>query len=182
MFGMLLELIDEITDKEKFSELYKEYKDMMYYKAMGVLHNHALAEEAVQDSFFKIAKNISKVSQAVCSKTAAYIVIIVRNTCLDIIKKEKNYLQSDDSIEVSAVEMPNVEEVISECGFNGVVKIVGEIDKIYSDALKLKYIYGFSAKEIANLLDITEKTAQIRLYRGKLALKEKLKEEGYVVK
>lgn len=80
MLGFYLALIDDPSDKEKFAEIYAHYKNMMHQKAMPILHNTALAEEAVQESFLKIAKNISKISSPVCSKTASFIVIIVRNT------------------------------------------------------------------------------------------------------
>lgn len=89
MLGFYLALIDNPSDKEKFTEIYNHYKDMMHQKAMSILHNTALAEEAVQESFLKITKNISKISSPVCSKTAAFIVIIVRNTSYDILRTEK---------------------------------------------------------------------------------------------
>lgn len=88
MLGFYLSLIDEPDDKEKFAEIFRSYGNMMFSKAMSVLHNTALAEEAVQESFLKIAKNISKISDPNCSKTAAFIVIIVRNTALDMLKSE----------------------------------------------------------------------------------------------
>lgn len=70
MLGFYLSLIDEPDDKEKFAEIFRSYGNMMFSKAMSVLHNTALAEEAVQESFLKIAKNISKISEPNCSKTA----------------------------------------------------------------------------------------------------------------
>lgn len=89
MLGVYLALIDEPSDKEKFTEIYNHYRDMMHRRAMSILHNTVLAEEAVQESFLKIAKNISKISSPVCSKTASFIVIIVRNTSYDILRTEK---------------------------------------------------------------------------------------------
>lgn len=77
MLEMCLALIDEPSDKEKFTKIYYAYNDMMFRTAMKVLNNKSLAEEAVQDSFIKIAKNISKFSEPVCSKSAGFIVIIV---------------------------------------------------------------------------------------------------------
>ena len=62
MLSIYLALIDEPSDKEKFEQLYHDYQKIMFGTAMSVLHNAALAEEAVQESFLKIAKNISAFS------------------------------------------------------------------------------------------------------------------------
>ena len=89
MLSFYLTLIDEPSDKEKFTEIYEHYKGIMMQKAMSILHSSALAEEAVQESLVKIAKNIFKISSPICSKTASFIVIIVRNTSYDILRTEK---------------------------------------------------------------------------------------------
>lgn len=184
MLGFYLTLIDEQSDKEKFVEIYNTYRDMMFCKAMSILHNKELAEEAVQESFLKIAKNISKISTPVCSKTASFVVIIVRNTSYNSYKKEKNSeaVSLDDDILTTDIIMPDIEKVIFENGFDSIVKIISDMDKIYSDALKLKYIYGYSNGEIADMLDISQKNAEMRIYRGKQILKSKLEEDDYVIK
>lgn len=89
-------LIDEQSDRDKFKKIYFHYRDMMYRFAFSILNNQANVEDAVQESFFKLAKNISKISDPVCSKTSAFIVIIVRNTCYDILRKEKGVKISYD--------------------------------------------------------------------------------------
>ena len=185
ILGFYLALIDEPSDKEKFTEIYNHYKDMMHLKAMSILHNKALAEESVQESFLKIAKNISKISSPVCSKTASFIVIIVRNTSYDILRTEKpndSDPLDDDNFISSNVEMPDIEEVFSHIGINFVLNIINEMDNKYRDALALKYLYGYNSSEIAKLLGITGKNAEMRIYRAKAILKAKLEENGYAVK
>ncbi|MGN1329512.1 MAG: RNA polymerase sigma factor, partial [Eubacterium sp.] len=138
MLGFYLALIDNPSDKETFSEIYNHYRDMMHQKAMSILHNRALAEEAVQESFLKIAKNISKISSPVCSKTAAFIVIIVRNTSYDILRTEKpnDSVPLDEDISViSNVEMPDIDKVFSKSGISFVLDIINEMDNKYRDAL-----------------------------------------------
>ena len=185
MLGFYLALIDEPSDKEKFTEIYNHYRDMMHRKAMSILHNTVLAEEAVQESFLKIAKNISKISSPVCSKTASFIVIIVRNTSYDILRTEKtnDSVSLDDDIFVSSnVEMPDIDKVFLNIGINFVLDIINEMDNKYRDTLALKYLYGYNSGEIAKLLGITEKNAEMRIYRAKDILKARLEENGYAIK
>lgn len=179
MLGFYLALIDEPSDKEKFAEIYNSYKAMMYDRAMSILHNNSLAEDALQESFLKIAKNISKISDPKCSKTTSFIIIIVRNTCYDILRNEK----FDNTIQIDSEDciMPDIEDVFSQFGVGRIAEIIDGLDEKYRDALILKYLHGYSYKEIADLLDITQKNAEIRVYRARTLLKERLEDNGYVV-
>lgn len=177
MLGFYLALIDEPNDKEKFVEIYNNYKDLMFCKAMSVLHNTALAEEAVQESFLKIAKNISKISIPVCSKTASFIVIIVRNTSLDIIKKEHINENEQLSYDTPDISMDVLNSLVSENGYEHLVNIVNELDNIYSDVLMLKIVYGYDTDSIVQLLNIPKRTIESRIYRGKKLLQRRLEEE-----
>ena len=183
MLSIYLALIDLPSDREKFAAIYDAYRELMFRVAMSVLHNHALAEEAVQESFLKIAKKISSFSEAVCSKSAAFIVIIVRNTAIDILRKENPgaEIPFDEAIgNAENLKMPEIGNVIFN-GADSVAEIISEMEKIYADALKLKYIYGFDYSEMSEILNISEKNAQMRVYRGKLILKKKLEEAGYEI-
>lgn len=130
MLSFYLTLIDEPSDKEKFTEIYEHYKGMMMQKAMSILHNSALAEEAVQESFIKIAKNIFKISSPICSKTASFIVIIVRNTSYDILRREKpdKNVLLDEEISAENIEMPDINEVLSTVGINFILEVINKMD------------------------------------------------------
>lgn len=176
MLGFYLSLIDEPDDKEKFAEIFRSYGNMMFSKAMSVLHNTALAEEAVQESFLKIAKNISKISDPNCSKTAAFIVIIVRNTALDMLKSE--HINDTEPLDEAIPDISSdaLRHIISSDCYSALLNAVGELDSIYSDILMLKLVYGYDTLSISKLMKIPVKTADSRIYRGKKLLMTKLEE------
>lgn len=182
MLSLYLALISEPSDKEKFNELYTSFKDKMFAVAMAVLHNAALAEEAVSESFFKIAKKFELFSDVYSRKTLSLIVIVVRNASIDILRKERHESNPlDGSFDYhNNVIFPDVRRVI-EGGTDALLEAIDSLDPIYSDALKLKYIYGYSNADIAGLLGISEKGAGSRIYRAKIMLKEKLEEMGYEI-
>lgn len=176
MLGFYLSLIDEPDDKEKFAEIFRSYGNMMFSKAMSILHNAALAEEAVQESFLKIAKNISKISDPNCSKTAAFIVIIVRNTALDMLKSE--HINDTEPLDeaIPDITSDTLSRIISNDGYNALLNAVNGLDSIYSDVLMLKLVYGYDTASISKLMNIPVKTADSRIYRGKKLLMTKLEE------
>ena len=176
MLGFYLSLIDEPTDREKFTAIFDRYGSMMFSKAMSILHNAALAEEAVQESFLKIAKNISKISDPNCSKTAAFIVIIVRNTALDMLKTE--HINDTEPLDeaIPDISSDTLSRIISNDGYNSLLNAVNGLDSIYSDVLMLKLVYGYDTASISKLMNIPVKTADSRIYRGKKLLMTKLEE------
>ena len=170
MLSICLALIDEPSDKEKFLAIYENYKNMMFYKAMSVLHSSSLAEDAVQESLIKIAKNISKISSVDCSQTRSFIVIIVRNASLNMIKSE----EIDDN--TPDISMDVLSKVMSKQGYEYLITLVNELEDIYTDVLTLKLVMGYSNEEISSLLGVPKKTVDSRIYRGKKILQRKLED------
>lgn len=124
MLAICLALIDEPSDKEKFLTIYDKYKNMMYSKAMSVLHASSLAEDAVQESLIKIAKNISKISSVDCSQTRSFIVIIVRNTSLNIIGSERIKETEGIDDDTPDVSMDVLSKVMSKQGYEYLISLV----------------------------------------------------------
>ncbi len=118
MLALCLALIDDQSDRDKFEEIYQNYKGLIYHISMSILHNNSLAEETMQDSFFKIAKNISKISVPVCNKTAAFIVIVTRNTAITNLQKEHQAekISLDDTVADLKFEMPDYTDTFVNVG------------------------------------------------------------------
>ncbi len=57
-------------------------------------------------------------------------------------------------------------------------RLLRELPAAYHDILVLRYYYGFSVKEAAKILGISQNAAQVRLHRVKEKLGEALDEEG----
>lgn len=183
MICMYMALINDQNDREKFIELYDHYKNAAIIIAMRLLNNRTLAEDAVQEAFFRIADNISKV-EGISPKTTSYINIVIRNVCFDILRKEKknDTLPLDDNIlSEKNIELPDIQIILQNSGIKFIAECINSMDIIYRDAISLKYVYGYSVEEIAKSLGINEKTVEMRLYRGRKILKKILEENGYAV-
>lgn len=57
---LYLQMIEEPEDKHKFQQVHDRYLGLMLHAARRVLGNAQDAEDAVQEAFSAIAKNISK--------------------------------------------------------------------------------------------------------------------------
>ena len=73
----------------EMEKLYLEYRSPMYRVALSVLRDEGLAEDAVQQSFLKMFQNFDKLDLSDCNKTKSFIVILVRNTAIDLYRKRQ---------------------------------------------------------------------------------------------
>ena len=175
MLAACLALIDEPTDREKFENLYYTYKDMMFKLAMSILHNDALAQETVQDCFFKIAKIIGEISSVESNKTKALIVIMTKNKARYNLRAEHS--EKTDTINDTQISEKVFNDIMSELGFEKLSKLIDGLDPTYRDVMVLRIIDGYSVNEISEICDIPYRTVETRLLRGRKILKEKMEEE-----
>ncbi len=84
-----LSMIDNQVDRDKFEFIYDNYRYTMLYAARGELRDEYLAEDAVQEAFMAIVKNISCISIEDCNKLRRLVVIITKNKAVDIIRKRE---------------------------------------------------------------------------------------------
>lgn len=154
-------------DAFKFNAIANEYIDVVYRVSLSYCKNKSDAEDVVQNTFIKLLKTdtefvddehirnwLVKVAVNECkniSKSFWY-----RNiTSFDELEKEPEYTQSDEK------------ELFEE---------VMKLPKKYSVVLHLYYYEGYSVKEIAQILEISESNVQTRLMRARNKLKENLQE------
>lgn len=176
MLMIYLSMLDTEEDKDIFMQLHDEYSQVMYKKAYAILKDSSLAEDAVQESFIRILKNFDKVIKKKCPQTRKYFVNIVRSVSIDVYRKrKKQQILSFDELEGTMVdEFANTEEILEGKEIEGYIL---QLPKSYYIILSLKYDDGYTYKEIADILDITEENVKKRLMRARNKLREILAEQ-----
>ncbi len=166
-----LQMIDEPQDKHKFVKVYEAYVKLMFYVANEVLHNSHDAEDAVQQAFISIAKNIKKISEVECPKTRSYIVTIVENKAIDLLRAKAR--RGEIELNEDTNGLP-----IEYTGDNSLAACILKLPVRYREVILLKYEQGYSTREIAKILNLTESNAGKLLQRAKNKLEELCREEG----
>ena len=180
MIPFLLMTIKNEEDKSKISKLFEEYYSLMMYVAKGILKDHALSEDAVSDSLLKIIYNIHKFEEISSPKTRGLIVIIVRNTAIDIYKKMmRNKWDNEVSIDdITDKSISVSDEIIGVESYNKLVDIFDLLPDSLRDVAELALVYEYSNKEIAEILDINYETVRKRALRARNFIKNKLLDMG----
>lgn len=180
MIPIYLSMLTIEEDKDIFIILHDIYSQTMYKKAYSILKDATLAEDAVQESFIHILKNFDKVIKEKCPQTRKYFVNIVRNVSIDIYRKrKKEYTLSFDEFEETIIDdFANVEDLLEG---KEIESYLFQLPKSYYTILSLKYDEGYSYKEIADILSITEENVKKRIYRARKKFKEILSEKEVVI-
>ena len=115
MLSALLSMINDETDKELVRSLYEANEQLMYNVAYNILHNRTDAEDAVQDSFVSVINHLEKICEIDCNKTRFYLVIVVKNISLNMLKKKQRHHEVDiDEVFDAQSSEKTEDEIISK--------------------------------------------------------------------
>ena len=164
----------------EMEELYREYRSPMLRIALSVLRDEGLAEDAVQLAFLKLFQNFEKIPRGDCNKRRSFIVIIIRNTAIDLYRKRnREKVISFEDLEAplpARGELPEDLAVIRE-ETEQLGACLAQMEEKYANLLLLRYYHGFPNREIAELLGMGQAQVAMGLYRGRQRL-QKLMEKG----
>lgn len=167
-------MIDGPKDKIKFEQLYHRYCGLMFHVARKILNNDQNAEDAVSEAFLAIAKNINKISRICTHKTRAYVVIIVERKAIDIYraKQRRGEAEFDEAYEGAVILAP---------ADNAAAQAMARLPDKYRELLYLKHYCGYSSKEIAKIMNMSDDMVRRTLSDARKRLKEELEKEGIEV-
>lgn len=167
MFIYLM-MIETPEDESKFEMLYKTYQGLMYYVAYEILENKEDSEDAVHQAFVKIAENISSIDTSVSQKTKALVALIAERQAIDLLRRreKREYVPLDEWEGIG----------IAYDGDNALTTCMTNLPETYRTILLLKYCYGYSSKETAKILGLTESNVIKLHYRAKKRLEYLCKE------
>lgn len=96
MLSFYLSALESAADKEDFRALYRRYHGVMERTALAILQDPRDAEEAVQEAFIRVIENFSKIYEIPCKNLGAWLVTIVRNEAITMLRRRRDHLPLDE--------------------------------------------------------------------------------------
>lgn len=171
MFYLLL--IDAEPDKRKFVIIHEKYRHLMLKVAFDVLEDFHEAEDAVQESFIKVTKNMNRIGEVHSDRTKRFLITVTKRTAIDMLRRKsargryETYVDEMEDVKVPVVYQET--DIDSEQ-----LDVLKNLSPKYRDVFTLKYAYCYDNKDIARILGITEVTIRQRIARGKVKIQEAL--------
>ncbi len=173
MLVFLLTIADEET-KSKLETINEMFSKAMYNRALYYMNNESDAEDAVQDAFYKLFKNIDKIKDASSRETKSYVISITESCAIDIFRKRKRLKEvSLDESMVLETDMMNYN------GDNSLTKEILKLNPKYRIAMSLRYVSNLDYAEIAKRMNITNVYARKLVQRAVKKLEELCREDGF---
>lgn len=154
-----------------FKELYLEHKDNLLGIAILYLKDYHLAQDAVQETFFKVFEKLSALD-TVKNKTA-WITTITVNICKNKLKRK--YRSEISSSELDLDSLPVLSESLDEK--LTVLEALHSLPLTLKEVIVLYYYQELTQREIAEILKVSESTVAYRLKTARKLLENFLKED-----
>lgn len=155
--------------------LYDRFASPMYGVCLRYLKNQMDAEEALLNGFMKIYQNIDRF-EAKGSFEGWVRRIMVNEALAFLRKKEPLHIAIEDST-IQVVSMGGADHDLAE---GELLELLRTLPAGYRAVFNLYAIEGYSHKEIADMLNITEGTSKSQLSKARAMLQRRLSDQKSV--
>lgn len=183
----MAEVADEILVKKAqggdlaaYGELVRRYQDRVYGLTVRMLGASEDARDATQDIFIRTFRSLPEYDFR--SGFATWLYRVSSNLCLDLLRRHKREQQHCLPLEEGKIredrlqdDRPGPEELLLEQErLEGLRQAVDCLPEGYRLALVLHHYQELSYRQVAEVMELPEKTVATRIHRAKLMLREKL--------
>ena len=159
----------------EFARLVSSYSQELYTFASGFIKNSQQAEEIVSDVFIKLWESRNRLGEI--KELKNYLFIAVRNSCFTFLNRQKKNEISLDALPDYYIEklMVTPDEQVSSELIDQIHEAIEYLPPKCKLVFSMAKIQGFKRKEIASVLDISEKTVEYHLKTAVVKIIEQMK-------
>lgn len=161
-------------DSVAFRELYDRTAPILLARLLRMVRRRSVAEEILQDVFVRIWQRAGQF-EAHRGRALAWMVTIARYCAIDLLRRERITLVSDDSLAEVADEGGDALAFEKPTHFDD---CIGRLNDRTRQCLTLAFVEGRSHDEIARLTTNPLGSVKSWIRRGLLSLKQCLSAEG----
>ena len=154
-------LSDIVRNPDAFTRLFNEMNVPMYMVAFRILRNRADAEDAVQDVFLKLLKNVP----TEISNGRAYIFQTVRNTAISRLRRRNIETSTDPEALLPLLRNDEAEDGGSDSVAEQFEELMGELDDEEREIFTLHVDAELGFREIAKMTGLSAASV-FRRYRS----------------
>lgn len=154
---------------DTFKLLFLPYHEKLYRIAFRLMEDKQDAEDMVQEVYIKLwnkRKELRDIRNA-----ESFAVVVLKNTCLDYLKKSKY-----ETTDLYQLEIPACGSLMKQIEFidelQKVEQIIESLPKNQKEIIRLRYTYGYTDKEVEKLTGLNRNNIKVILSRARKIIKE----------
>ncbi len=161
------DLIRKINDGDTsaFRQLVYVYKDVSLSLAVSIIRDATVAEDVLQDVFIKVYHKLHTFQYKSSFSTWLYRIVV--NTCYNKLKRKKNSLDIENTMETLRLESPQ-RDTIGEDDQKKFINIA--LQQLRPDealVLRLFYLCEYKIREIQEVTGFKTSKIKVDLHRGR---------------
>lgn len=157
-------------NKEQFTAEVLKAEKSLYHIAKSILKNDEDCADAMQNAILAAYKKLHTLKQETFFKT--WLTRILINESYQLLRNRREQVSYEDYMAKQKAE--------DSTRYSELYLAVQKLSEKYRIPFVLHYVEGYSVKEIAQILSLTESAVKVRLHRARNLMKERLKGEyGY---
>ena len=90
-----LATMETADDRTRFESLYLAYRGLMYHVAYHILKNPQDAEDAVHQSFVKLAEHMATIPDGPCPRTRNLVVTVAERKAIDLYRSHQRHPETE---------------------------------------------------------------------------------------
>lgn len=149
-------------------QLYRLYSRTLFAVSLKYSTSRQQAEDNLQDSFMMIFKKISQYKDS--GSFEGWLKRIVINTALQKYRKQAVF----ELIREDQFKEPEIEIDEDSVSVDYLLSLIHQLPDRYRQVFNLYVLDGFSHREVAQMLNISQGTSKSNLARARIILKNKL--------
>jgi RNA polymerase sigma-70 factor (ECF subfamily) len=158
-------------NRECQKALYDRFASKMFSLCLRYAPDYHTAEDLLQEGFVKIYYNIYKYNGS--GSFEGWMKRVFINHSIEQLRKVDKHFAADDIGNI-AESTTSGNEIVGKLALDDLMKLVQALPTGYRTVFNLYALEGFSHKEIAEMLEISDGTSKSQLARAKGMLKEML--------
>ncbi|WP_434509562.1 RNA polymerase sigma factor [Desulfitobacterium sp. AusDCA] len=169
------ELIQSILQGcgEKYAIIVERYQAQLYRTAYYYTQNMEDARDLTQEIFIKAYNSLKKFKHGSTFSTWLYRIAV--NHCIDWNRRKKPHYEESICLDDLSNKQAGPEELLLQREMASEIhKLVENLPEYYRTILILYYFEEFTPQQIADILSMSKRTVETRLYRGKKILRDKI--------
>jgi RNA polymerase sigma-70 factor (ECF subfamily) len=149
----------------EFQKLYEDNYRSVYYYIQNLCNDRTLAEDLTQEAFYRTLLFICADKGVKLCKS--WLIKVAHNVFIDYLRKNRIDINSlpIDEVAKTSISFDSSEKI-------DLIAILAKLPVRYRALIILKDHYGFSYEEISEIMNCSESTVKVTLFRARKRLEE----------
>jgi RNA polymerase sigma-70 factor (ECF subfamily) len=168
-------------ERDAFEVLIRKYQSKVYTLLLRLVRDRETALDLSQEVFLKVYQRLNDLKDH--AKASSWIMQVAHNAALDFLKKrrvdsfatdfEDQQTQQKLQSQLTSQATSSPEELVEKMSPSVLSAIVDKLDVKYRTVITLRFVEGFSFKEIAKIMNLPLTTVKFRKHYALQLIKDR---------